>query len=189
MRVAVVGGGVFGVMTAIKLAELDQEVTLFERKPTLMHGASRSGNRLHLGFHYPRDEETVRQCMRGYQRFRSDFAACILKGVTHAYFIAREGSRTSPPDFLAFCGGLGLPYRRIDPDAFVPAVHNVDLGVLTEEVMYDPDSLRRLMTARLDSSGARLRLCCDIGAITREDDGSFAVSTGDGDKSRFDAVV
>src|SRR5215475_7414298 len=149
MRVAVVGGGVFGVMAAIKLAELGQDVTLFERKPILMQGASRSGNRLHLGFHYPRDEETVRQCMRGYQKFRSDFETCIVKGVTNAYFIAREGSRTSPHDFLEFCDGLGLPYRRIDPDALMPAVHNVDLGILTEEVMYDPDSLRCLMAARL----------------------------------------
>jgi len=189
MRVAVVGGGVFGVMTAIKLAELDQDVTLFERKPSLMHGASRFGNRLHLGFHYPRDEETVRQCMRGYQKFRSDFESCILKGVTNAYFIAREGSLTSPHDFLEFCDGFGLSYRRIDPDAFTPAVHNVDLGVLTEEVMYDPDRLRHLMAARLDRSGARLRLGSDVSDITRDDDGSFVISTGDGDKSRFDAVA
>jgi glycine/D-amino acid oxidase-like deaminating enzyme len=154
-----------------------------------MHGASRSGNRLHLGFHYPRDEETVRQCIRGYQKFRSDFELCVLKGVTNAYFIAREGSLTSPHDFLEFCDGFGLPYRLIDPDAFMPAVQNVDLGVLTEEVMYDPDSLRRLMAARLDRSGARSRLCSDVSNIIREDDGRFAISSGDGGKSRFDAVV
>jgi glycine/D-amino acid oxidase-like deaminating enzyme len=176
-------------MTAIRLAELDQEVTLFERQPTLMHGTSRFANRLHLGFHYPRDEETVRQCMRGYQKFRSEFDACILKGVTNAYFIAREGSFTSPHDFIAFCDGFGLPYRRIEPGAFVPAVHNVDLGILTEEMMYDPDRLRRLMAARLDRSGARTRLGSDVSRITREDDGSFAISARDGDKSRFDAVI
>jgi glycine/D-amino acid oxidase-like deaminating enzyme len=189
MRVAVVGGGAFGVMTAIRLAELDQDVTLFERKPSLMQGASRSGNRLHLGFHYPRDEETIRQCIRGYEKFRSDFESCILTGVKNAYFIACEGSLTSPHDFLKFCDDFGLPYRPIDPGAFIPAVHNVDLGVLTEEVMYDPDGLRRLMVARLDRSGARSRLCSDVSNITREDDGSFAISTGDGGKSRFDAVV
>jgi glycine/D-amino acid oxidase-like deaminating enzyme len=34
-----------------------------------------------------------------------------------------------------------------------------------------------------------LRPCSDVSNIAREDDGSFAISTGDGDKSRFDAVV
>jgi hypothetical protein len=53
--------------------------------------------------------------MRGYQKFRRDFEICIVKGVTNAYFIAREGSLTSPHAFLKFCDGFGLPYRRIDP--------------------------------------------------------------------------
>ena len=46
MDIAIIGGGVFGVMTAIKLAETGQAVTLFERLPGLMQGASINANRV-----------------------------------------------------------------------------------------------------------------------------------------------
>src|SRR5262245_32541600 len=108
MNIAIIGGGAFGAMTAIRLAELGQTVSLFEPLPGLMKGASCNANRLHLGFHCPRDEETVRQCMRGCGRFREEFGSAVLDDVTNAYFIASAGSLTSPSDFLAFCSRMGL---------------------------------------------------------------------------------
>jgi 2-polyprenyl-6-methoxyphenol hydroxylase-like FAD-dependent oxidoreductase len=38
MKIAIIGGGTFGVMTAIRLAELGETVHLFERLPDLMQG-------------------------------------------------------------------------------------------------------------------------------------------------------
>ena len=95
MRTAVVGGGVFGVMTAIRLAEAGHAITLYERLPDLLLGTSRSGNRLHMGYHYPRDEPTVRQCLRGYERFKREFGEAILGELANTYFIASKGSLTS----------------------------------------------------------------------------------------------
>ena len=70
MRIAVIGGGVFGTMIAIRLAEFGQSVSLLERLPALMQGTTSVANRLHFGFHYPRDAETARQCKRGFTRFK-----------------------------------------------------------------------------------------------------------------------
>ena len=56
MRIAVIGGGVFGTMIAVRLAEFGHSVSLLERLPALMQGTSSLANRLHFGFHYPRDE-------------------------------------------------------------------------------------------------------------------------------------
>jgi hypothetical protein len=145
MNIAIIGGGVFGAMTAIRLAELDQTVSLFERLPGLMKGASSNANRLHQGFHYPRDEETARQCMRGFRMFQEEFESAVLEDVTNAYFIASAGSLTAPSDFLAFCSRIGLFYKTIDLDRCNPAVNNVALGVMTDEHVYDPVVLRRLM--------------------------------------------
>ncbi len=66
MRIAVIGGGVFGTMIAIRLAELGPSVSLLERLPALMQGTSSLANRLHFGFHYPRDEETARQTVEAH---------------------------------------------------------------------------------------------------------------------------
>jgi len=110
MNIAVIGGGVFGAVTAIKLAEMGRMVSLFERRPALMQAASSNANRVHLGFHYPRDDETARQCLRGFWKFKEEFASAVLPDLPNAYFIASEGSLTLPNDFLAFCSRIGLPY-------------------------------------------------------------------------------
>lgn len=189
MDIAVIGGGVFGVMTAIRLAETGQAVTLFERLPSLLRGASDNANRLHQGFHYPRDGETARQCLRGSHAFREDFGDAVIDGVSNVYFIAREGSLTSPAEYLAHCDRLGLRYRIIDPDRFQPAVRDVALGVVTDEVVYDAAVLRRLMIARLQGSGARTRVDREVVDIRRDATRGIEVSIRHEGAACFDAVV
>ncbi len=176
-------------MSAVRLADLRHLVTLFERLPALMHGASGIGNRLHMGFHYPRHDQTVHQCIRGYEKFKEEFSLAILPGVTNAYFIASEGSLTRADAFLAFCDRLALPHRRIDPARFAPRIDNVDLGIVTTELMYDPAILRRLVAARLARSGVALRLRTEVIDVARKREHQFTISTGDGERHVFDAVV
>lgn len=189
MRIAVVGGGAFGVMTAARLAEANETVTLFERLPGLMQGSSANANRLHQGFHYPRHEETARQCARGFRGLTGEFGAAILKGVTNTYFIASERSLTSAGEFLAFCHRLGLPYRRLDLSRCDPAMKHVALGVSTNEVVYDQAVLRRLMIERLDRSGAEVRLGVGVVDLRRSKHGGFEIESRDGQRCGYDAVV
>lgn len=188
MRAAVIGGGAFGAMSAIRLAEDGHAVTVFERLPALGAGTSGHANRIHMGFHYPRHRETALQCLRGAARFREEFSEAILGGVFNAYFVAAEESLTSGRDFLAFCDGLGLPYRQIDPVQFEPRIDNVEVGIVTEELIYDPRILQRLMLARLDRAGADIRVGSDVTGVARQGDNGFVVTTGKGALS-FDAVV
>lgn len=189
MNIAVIGGGVFGVMTAIKLAEMGEVVSLFERLPALMQAASANANRVHLGFHYPRDEETARQCLRGFRKFNEEFASAVLPGVSNAYFIASEGSLTLSDDFLAFCSRIGLSYQDIELDGFQPSVTNVELGVMTDEVMYDAVTLRRLLIERLRSSRVETFTGSEVIDVSRAGKSGFEISIKDQGRARFDAVV
>lgn len=188
MKIAVIGGGVFGSMTALRLAEAGHGVTIFERQPSLMMGASYNNqNRLHLGFHYPRDDETARQCIRGFKRFVDEFSACILSGFPNAYFIASEGSNTTPANFIAFCDRLGLRYTLIDLAAFEPRVCNVDMGLLTDEVVYDSNLVRAVITERLAASNVAILTGKEVSALAREGDAYRVFSSQRGET--FDAVV
>lgn len=154
MRVAVIGGGMFGCMSAIRLAEDGHDVTVFERKQRLLRGASRNNqNRLHLGFHYPRDERTARQCVEGFDRFRAAFPGCVKSDFVNAYFIASEGSLTTPEQYLAFADRVGLRYEMLDLDSFRPEVRGVSMGVSVDEMVYDVASLCRDVTRSLDELG------------------------------------
>lgn len=187
--VAIIGCGAFGAMAALRLAAKGAAVTIFERRDRPLLGASYNNqNRLHLGFHYPRDDETARQSIRGFERFRQEFAPCILGNFPNAYFIASESSLVTPQQYLAFCTRMGLRFERIDPAQFDPVVQGVDLGVLTDEVVYDSAVLADLMLERLQAANIEPRFNVRVNQIERR--GSAYRLTVDGAPPRdFDAVV
>lgn len=187
--VAIIGCGAFGAMAALRLAAKGAAVAIFERRERPLMGASYNNqNRLHLGFHYPRDDETARQSIRGFERFRQEFAPCILGEFPNAYFIASEGSLVTPEQYLAFCTRMGLRFERIDPAQFDPVVKGVDLGVLTDEVVYDSAILADLMLDRLHAANIEPRFNARVNQIERR--GSAYRLTVDGAPPRdFDAVV
>ena len=66
-KIAVIGGGLFGITAYIKLKRKGFDCSLFEKKKDLLCGASTNNlNRVHFGYHYPRDDETAKQSYKGY---------------------------------------------------------------------------------------------------------------------------
>jgi len=99
-RIAVIGGGYTGILTALLLAGLRgvdarplYSVHLFERGPHLLTGASMAPGRLHLGGEYPEDLPTALECLDGATLFRQ-----MLGGVyTDIQSVVYLLSRRSPP--------------------------------------------------------------------------------------------
>jgi glycine/D-amino acid oxidase-like deaminating enzyme len=152
--VAIIGCGMFGAEIALKARTCGLSVVVYEAKKDILSGASMNNqNRLHLGFHYPRDLETGKQSIRGFEAFKQKYAACIQGGFPNAYFIANRGSLTSPKAYQKFCGQLGVPYRRISAGDFPVAVRGADTGILCDEVVYDCTILRELVWQQLRRAG------------------------------------
>jgi len=188
--VAVIGCGVFGAMVAIRLAESGKKVTVFERNNTPLSGASfNNQNRLHLGFHYPRDEETAKQCLRGFESFRTEFEECINSDFINAYFIASDKSFTSADNYLQFCDNLGLRYQQLKVDTFSPEIKHVDLGVACDEVVYDCNLLRDQILERLDNENITVRYGSAVTKIANESKGDFLIEVSEVVEGCFDAVV
>ena len=71
-NVAIIGCGIFGALSAIEIAKKGNEVTISESIDEILFGASLNNqNRLHLGYHYPRNHETNQQCINTFQKFKS----------------------------------------------------------------------------------------------------------------------
>lgn len=65
-EIAIIGGGLGGVMTALMLAkDPTYHVTLIEAQDGLLKGASSIAARLHLGGEYPLDPSTANDCLMG----------------------------------------------------------------------------------------------------------------------------
>jgi glycine/D-amino acid oxidase-like deaminating enzyme len=157
--VAVIGCGIFGAEIAIRVKSLGLSVSLYEAKSDILSGASANNqNRLHLGFHYPRDLETGRQSIRGFDAFKNKYSECIQEGFLNAYFIANTKSLTTPGDYLKFCELLGVSYQTISPDDFPVKVLGASTGVLCNEVVYDCGILRQLVWQALRRDSVQVEL-------------------------------
>ena len=160
VKIAVVGGGLFGCTAAIYAARAGHEVHLFERSGELLSAASSiNQGRAHEGFHYPRSPETVAECQAGLASFRAEYGEAIIDGGRQYYAIAKEGSKTSGVGFMAFCyANRGLHFEFAD-DGFdsLAAPSAVERAAFrVREGRIDADRLRKIVAWRLDDAGVQL---------------------------------
>lgn len=189
INIAVIGGGIFGAEVALSAVALGLSVRIFEAKHDLLMGASNNNqNRLHLGFHYPRDLETGRQSIRGFNAFCERYSDCIQGEFPNAYFIASEGSLTDSHSYLEFCDKLDLPFERVDASLFPVEVVGVDVGVQCQEVVYDCSILRQLVWDKIREKAVQVALNQRVVKIARLAD-AFELITDDGLTVTADVVV
>ena len=167
-KVAIIGCGAFGAMIALRLSEKGCDVTIFEKEKECLRGASfNNQNRLHLGFHYPRDILTAQQCIKGFSRFCDEFPESIVSGFQNLYFIAKENSLTQGKSYIDFCNELGLSYELIDNKDLPFKVSNTSLTTQCKEVVYDCNILRSSIMKKIYASGVKLKLETSVDFIEK----------------------
>jgi hypothetical protein len=191
-RVAVIGAGVFGCNVAIAIANAGYHVVLLERLPDIILGASKNNtNRVHQGFHYPRDMQTAIECRDNYKRFEMEFGDALLGNYPNIYCIAEEKSLTSKEAFIKFCDVLGLSYSVIDLNCLSVKIDGCCLGIFCHETILDSDILRNILRSKI-MNNKRVTLLCntEVAAIrncSHQYELSFLSETLP--KQLFDAVV
>jgi len=144
-RVVVIGGGLFGITTAVVLARRGYQVTLLEKQSDLMSQASLvNQNRIHLGYHYPRSVATARESLDGLGAFREVYGAAVVGDIAKYYAISRHDSLTSPDDFVAFCLQVGLPLEEEWPSEVHLRRDRVAACWRVPETTFDYHKLRQI---------------------------------------------
>ena len=96
VRIAVVGGGVFGCTAALDLDVAGAIVDLYEAAPTILDRASRRNlMRLHRGYHYPRSMRTARLARDAAPGFERLYPTATSYVHDHYYAIAAEVDRVA----------------------------------------------------------------------------------------------
>lgn len=148
MRIRVLGGGWYGCSLAAALIRERHNVELHEIADRLFAGAS-GGNpaRLHLGFHYPRSEETRQACLTHQADFMLVYGH-LTRGVpVNIYAVAQESSQV---DFGTYCRVLkgDVEFIRIAKvEEF--GLRNIDGALLTGERHIVIDEARRHFETKL----------------------------------------
>lgn len=116
-NIAVVGAGIFGCISAIKLAEAGHAVSLYEENSDIMQRASKCNQyRLHRGYHYPRSMDTAIRSISGARSFKKEYGSCLLSHWIKHYYALSNDSKVSTYDYLKFLQGMALEYEIVGFD-------------------------------------------------------------------------
>lgn len=149
--VTVVGAGIFGCQTAITLAKQGYKVKIIERNEDILSCASDINQyRVHRGYHYPRSDDTVKQCTDSLQSFYKNFWPAIITNHTSYYSISKHDSKVTASEYLNFLERNKLPYKVVKPHK------NCALTVEVEEYLYNPSVIRDLLLKRIQTLGVEV---------------------------------
>lgn len=164
MRIAIIGGGFYGCVTALALCESGVEVVLFERHSELLRGAIMSNqHRLHLGFHYPRCDKTINQAIAGFSRFVEAYPSAVKDIEKNIYCVHKKGF-VSGQGYAEKMLQHGLAFESLATCDRLKRPEDIELVIKTGEKMLDLARLRELVLAQVSQSQIILRLgtCADI---------------------------
>ena len=148
-KIAIIGGGIFGCVIFKKLLSKKLDVTLFEKYGDILNGATTNNlNRIHYGYHYPRDIETVTQSKLGYEIFKKKYPKAVVKNFKNYYCISNEG-KVSFDDYLNFCKENDLKNKIISTKDFHLKNQNIDGILEVREDIYDWDCLRDILKSEI----------------------------------------
>lgn len=118
-KVLIIGAGWYGCYLAKLLSMYNIRYKILETANEIFTGSSsRNQNRLHLGFHYPKSDSTIQECVEGYERFHQEFAEMIIPNPDNNYYIHRN-SKVNSADFLAKYVDFGIPFTQISTPAYI----------------------------------------------------------------------
>ncbi len=136
-KIAIIGGGLFGISTYIILKQEGYDCTLFEKNKNLLLGASTNNlNRVHFGYHYPRDNLTAKQSIRGYLSFKRLYKKAIIKNFENYYLIA-DKSKVNFSNYIKFCKKNKLSFKKIKKDSIKFNLNQIEGGIKVQEPIYD----------------------------------------------------
>ena len=134
----VIGGGIFGLYTALYLSKHNKRICVLEKEDQLMKKASIVNQaRLHAGYHYPRSVATALLSNEYKERFISDHKIFINSKFKKFYAIDRYGSLTNSSQFEKFCKYINIKCEKVDSVKHIKN-NRIEQLYLTEEYSFDP---------------------------------------------------
>ena len=151
-KIAIIGGGLFGITSYLILRSLGYNCILFEKNKEIMMGASTNNlNRVHYGYHYPRDNQTAKQSYAGHKSFASFYKDSIIKNFSSYYLIAKNKSLINFSNYLKFCKKNKLPYKFVDNKNFITKTNGIEGIIKVNEPVYSWSLIKKIIAKKLAS--------------------------------------
>ena len=132
MKISIVGAGWYGCHVAKTLKGMGHTVQISEKSDRVLSKASRNNqNRLHLGFHYPRDSKTRQYSKEGFDWFLRTYADFVETVENNYYAVANENSIVDFETYKLIVSGSGLNFT----EAEMPDFKNISPLLKCDEML------------------------------------------------------
>lgn len=190
-KVAVIGAGIFGCEIACNLAENGYLVDLYETKNSILSGSTSSSlRRLHIGFHYPRDLETVFQSKFGYEQFKNKYSTCLDANFKSLYGLSSVHSMTTKDELDTFLKKSSLGIVDVEKELIEKlgiSTDVVDSIWETSESVIDIEALRNVFLKKIKNSNISLKLSSNVEKIDMKD--SYWSVVANGEKMTYNYII
>ncbi len=137
MKIAIIGAGWVGCHLTKNLSEQGHDITLFEEKGIFSSTSFYNQNRLHLGFHYPRNYRTRLLCKETFDKFENEYGE-FTEIVNRNIYSIPDRSMIDYGTFKAV-----MSYDRVDfEEVEVEGLLNLEGSVLTGEKYINFQSIK-----------------------------------------------
>ena len=148
MKICIVGGGFYGCYLAIKLKKKysKSKISIYEKNNDILNeSAINNQYRLHLGFHYPRSNKTIKETFFGATLFKKEFKKYIYFPKKNIYAI-HKNSKVTFENYIKKFSSFNIPFKIIskkiyknyfkEPDHIKGAILTQE-GTLLLKKLYD----------------------------------------------------
>ena len=158
MKIAVVGGGVFGTTISWYLAKNGFQIDLFEKEDDIFKAASGINQyRLHRGYHYPRSIETILTCMNGEIEFRRWYSKSLLNSnIKNYYCISKNDSFLNSEQIKKVWDRCGLKYNHFSPS--IINFQNISDCFQADEYLFNHKILKNIILNKMKKHNVRMFL-------------------------------
>ena len=150
LKVCVIGGGIFGLTSAIFLSKYSNEIKIFDKNQFILSGATKfNHNRHHFGFHYPRSIDTALQCISAKKDFDKFYSNSIDYGFNNFYAISNINSKITYDEFENFCEKTSLQFKTIQSPKNIFNSNLISKCYTVKEGVYNIDKIRLILSKRI----------------------------------------
>ncbi len=193
-KIAIVGGGISGVATALRLAQAGYVVTVFESS-TLGHSATlRNQGWLHSGAYFAKTNlELCRICYTAMQQTMKYCPEAIEPNSDGMIYAAIE-SKSRQEDWLSAWETAGIPHHEVSDDLAnnsLPLLDKSKLKWMTRlpDRAFNAEILLNKLANEAREAGVLIHENCSVTNISSADAVITSVTTGNDNKHPCDIVV
>lgn len=193
MKIAIIGSGIYGVYSAIKLAQKyskNIEIDIYEKneKP-LSVAIANNQSRLHYGFHYPRSSNTIIQSLEGSKIFEREFKNIIIEPKKNLYAI-HKNSLTGFEEYIRILKQYNLEFTQenIKDYNYFKNPKEIEGIINTKEKIIFLDKLINLLKENLNVPNINIYLNSNVINID-PDNGQIELKNKKPNYKRYDYVI